>query len=55
MSKSVKYSWSYGLNEVCDSPLSKKLLSTMLVSKDNERVSRNRDVKAVRCRVNNGD
>jgi len=53
--KSVKYSWSYGLNEVCDSPLSKKLLSTMLVSKDNERVSRNRDVEAVRCRVNNGD
>ena len=34
--------------------LSKKLLSTVLISKNNKRVSRNRDIKAVRYRVDNG-
>jgi len=29
--------------------------STVLVSKDDKRVSGNKDVEAVRCRVNNGN
>ena len=30
-------------------------LSTVLISKDDKRVSRNKDVEAARCRVNDGD
>ena len=30
------------------------LLSAVLISKDNKRVSENKDVEAVRCKVNNG-
>ena len=35
-------------------PLSKMLLSTVLISKDDKRVSKNKDVEAARCRVSNG-
>jgi len=35
-----------------NSPLSKKLLNIVLISENNKRISRNRDVETTRCKVN---